>query len=325
MKVFLTGGSGVLGRALIPALVEAGHRVDALAVSDEAAATVAGLGARPVPGDVLDPRGLAPIRADVVAHFATSIPRPDTGTGSWEVNDRIRTEGTRTVLAAAAAGDVGRVVAYSVIWVYGDHGDQWITEETPLPALARPEIRSAVALEEAVRTSGLEWVVLRGGHLYGPGTGTTEELLAAAASGALRTDGDGDAFDSLVTADDTARAAVLALDRIPAGTVVNVVDDRPLRQRELYRTLAAHAGGPDPGRGPDGPGWGSLRVSNALVRSYGFRPRHPDVAAGLRALFVTSGAADRGASDGPGSGSFVTASRQPYVRSSTRLPSGSRR
>ena len=289
MHVFVTGGSGVLGRALVPALVAAGHTVDALVPTDEAALTVAGLGARPVPGDVLHPTGLAPIRADVVAHFATSIPRPDTGTGSWAVNDRIRTVGTRNVLAAAVAGNVRRVVAYSVIWVYGDHGDEWITEETPLPARARPEIRSAFALEDAVRASGLEWVILRGGHLYGPGTGTTEALLAAAGAGTLRTDGAGSAFDSLVTADDTAQAAVLALDRLPAGTVVNVVDDRPLRQRELYRALAASAGGPEPGRGPDGPGWGSLRVSNSLARSFGFRPRHPDVAAGLQALFRRPG------------------------------------
>ncbi len=54
---------------------------------------------------------------------------------------------------------------------------------------------------------------------------------------------------------------------------------------QLYRLLAERAGGPEPAPGPDNPGWGSLRVSNARARSYGFRPRHPDVATGLRALF----------------------------------------
>ncbi len=88
-----------------------------------------------------------------------------------------------------------------------------------------------------------------------------------------------------MTADDTAPAAVLALEGIPAGTVVNVVDDRPLRRRELYRALAAHTRGPEPGRGPDVPGGGSLRVGNARARSYGFRPRYPYVAAGLPVLF----------------------------------------
>jgi nucleoside-diphosphate-sugar epimerase len=285
MRVFLTGGSGVLGRALIPAFVAAGHSVEALAVTGEAAATVAALGGRPVAGDLLDPPGLDPIRADVVAHFATSIPRPDAGSGSWVLNDRIRTVGTANLLRAAAAGGVGRVVAYSVIWVYGDHGDDWITEETPLPGRTRPEVLSAVALEEAVRDSGLEWVIVRGGHLYGPGTGTTEALLAAAARGTLMTDGAGDAFDSLVTAADTAQVAVLAVERVPAGTILNAVDDRPMRQRELYEALAAYAGGPEPGRGPVVPGWGSLRVSNARARSFGFRPRHADVTSGLRALY----------------------------------------
>lgn len=285
MRVFLTGGSGVLGRALIPAFLAAGHSVDALAVTDGAAATVAALGARPVAGDLLDPSGLDPIRADVVAHFATSIPRPDGGTGSWALNDQVRTVGTTNLLRAAAAGGVGRVVAYSVIWVYGDHGDDWITEETPLPERTRPEIRSAVAMEQAVRGSGIGWVIVRGGRLYGPGTGTTEELLAAAARGTLMTDGDGDGFDSLVTAVDTAQVAALAVERVPARTILNAVDDRPLRQRELYAALAAYAGGPEPGRGPVVPGWGSLRVSNARARSFGFRPRHADVRAGLRALY----------------------------------------
>ena len=284
MNVFVTGGSGVLGGALIPALVAAGHTVESLARTDADAAEVTGLGARPVRGDLLDAGGLAPIEADVVAHFATSIPRPGTGTGSWAVNDRIRGVGTRNLLDAAGAGNVRRVIAYSVIWVYGDHGDDWITEDTPLPTHVRPEIRSAVVLEDAVRASGLEWVILRGGHLYGPGTGTTEELLAAAAAGTLRIDGDGEAFDSLVTAEDTAQAAVLAVDQVPPSTVVNVVDDEPLRQWELYAAFAAHVGGPQPSRGADGQRWGSLRVSNLRARNFGFQPRHPNVAAGLGAL-----------------------------------------
>lgn len=288
MRVFVTGGTGVLGRALLPELVRGGHSVDVLTPNERGATLAATLGARPVQGDLLHPDGLAPIEADAVIHFATSIPRPDSGTGSWAVNDRIRTLGTANLLAAARAGRVRRVVGYSVVWVYGDGGDQWITEDFVLPTVVRPEIRSAVALEEAVRASGFDWVILRGGWLYGPGTGTTEELLAGAAAGRLRTDGNGRSFHSLVTAEDTAQAARLALERIPPGMVVNVVDDQPLRQIDLYRILAAHVGGPEPGRGPEVLGCGSLRVSNARARFFGFRPRYSNVAAGLRGLFPTT-------------------------------------
>ena len=295
MDVFLTGGSGVLGRALIPAFVAAGHAVDALVRTAADATVVGDLGAHPVRGDLLDPDGLPAIRADAVAHFATSIPRPDTSTGSWAANDRIRTEGTRSLLAAAVAGAVRRVVAYSVVWVYGDRGDEWVTEDTPLPAEVHPAVRSAVALEEAVRSSGLDWVILRGGRLYGPGTGTTEQLLAAAASGTLRTEGDGAAFQSLVTSEDTAQAAVLALERVPSGTVLNVVDDEPLRERELYAVLATLTGGPPPASGPGGPGWGSLRVSNRRARSYGFRPRYPNVVVGLWSTTSGHGGGEPGA------------------------------
>ena len=94
----------------------------------------------------------------------------------------------------------------------------------------------------------------------------------------------------------SAQAGVLALDRIPSGTVVNVVDDRPMRQRDLYRLFATYTGGPPPAPGPAGPAWGSLRVSNALARGYGFRPRYPDVAAWLRAYSLPGRAPLRHAS-----------------------------
>lgn len=288
MRIFVTGGSGVLGRALVARLVRSGHHVTALAASPASADVVRGLGAVPVAGDLLAPATIGPISADVVVHMATSIPRADTGTGSWEANDRIRVDGTRSLVAAARAGGVRRIVGYSVIWVYGDQGDAWVTESTPIARPVRPEIRSAVVLEELVRSSGAEWVVVRGGHLYGPGTGTTEQMLSDARAGALRIDGPGDAFDSLVHADDTAQGVELAAVAVPGGVTLNVVDDVPLRQRDVVRIVSERVAGPPPRSGPPAPGWGSLRVSNALARSYGFRPRYPDLAAGLASVPVTA-------------------------------------
>lgn len=285
-RVFVTGGSGVLGRALIPTLVAAGLDVDALVRSGGARDRVAALGAHPIPGDLLDPGGVAPISADVVIHFASSIPRHDTGPESWSTNDRIRTEGAEALVAAAREGSVRRFVGYSVCWVYGDHGDGWITERTELPdpSEMRPEIRSAAALEQIVRSSSLEWCVLRGGWLYGPDTGVTEGMLAAAAAGRLVTNGHGDDFVSMVTAADVAQGAKLAVAQIPAGTTLNIVDDVPLRERDAFAAFASHVGGAPISAGPPEGGWGSLRVSNGLARSFGFRPLHPSLGDGLAAL-----------------------------------------
>lgn len=112
----------------------------------------------------------------------------------------------------------------------------------------------------------------------------TEWMLGAAQSGELRTNGSGDDFVSLVTAADVAAAVVLAVDGVPSGTTLNVVDDEPLRERDLFARVARFVGGPPPQHGPEQPGWGSVRLSNRLARSFGFRPRHPDVIAGLSSL-----------------------------------------
>lgn len=285
-RVLVVGGTGVLGRAVVPALVASGHEVSALARSAGTRELVEAMRARPVDGDLLHPDGIAPIDADVVVHAATAIPRPDGGTGSWELNDRIRTAGTGALVAAARRGRVGRIVAVGVTWIYGDHGDEWITEATPVAESGdlRPELRSALALERSVRDSGLEWCLLRAGWVYGPGTGRTESMLDAARAGTLRTNGDGDDFVSMVTASDVASAVVLAVTDLPSGTTINVVDDAPMRERELFSVLARHVGGPDPTPGPRVPSWGSQRVDNRRARSYGFRPAHPDVRSGLAVL-----------------------------------------
>ncbi|WP_254768893.1 NAD-dependent epimerase/dehydratase family protein [Salinilacihabitans rarus] len=120
MIVFVAGSTGVLGRRLVDRLADRGHDVVGLVRDDAGAERVRERGGRPRYGDVLEPAGLreAAEGADVVVHAATAIPtgrRPSAA--DRERNDRVRIEGTRTLLDAADAVGADRVVLQSVVWV----------------------------------------------------------------------------------------------------------------------------------------------------------------------------------------------------------------
>jgi nucleoside-diphosphate-sugar epimerase len=196
----------------------------------------------------------------------------------WSLNDRIRREGTRNLLVAAQGQGVRRFVQQSITFLYGDGGNQLMTEDHPLSP--DPQIASAFEMEEAVRTSSLEWVILRGGSFYGPGTGNEDAWWRKAEQGTLRTPGDGSALISLIRVEDMARAVVLAAEAAPAGAVYNVVDDTPTTYRELYSHVAAHLGAPEPPSG--GAPVRSLGCSNAAIqRALGWEPAWPSYRSGL--------------------------------------------
>ena len=151
MRVFVAGASGVMGARLVPLLLAAGHTV--AGVTRSRPEVVAGLGAEAVLADVFDAEGMrAAVRAfgpDVVVHQLTNL--PDTReelAGASEVNFRIRTEGTRNLLAAA--GDV-----------------KTIAQSTAFPA--RVEELERLVLDA-------EGVILRYGYWYGPGTWFEDRL-----------------------------------------------------------------------------------------------------------------------------------------------------
>jgi len=157
VRIFLAGATGVIGVRLIPLLAAAGHTVAGLTRSPAQAAPLRGLGAEPLVGDVFDAAALtaavAAFRPDLVLHQLTDLPDDAGDLPSFtERNNRIRTEGTRNLLAAAAAGGAERVIAQSVSWeLPGENGRA-----------------ATAALERAVLQAG--GVVIRYGQLYGPGT-----------------------------------------------------------------------------------------------------------------------------------------------------------
>jgi nucleoside-diphosphate-sugar epimerase len=278
MRIFVVGATGVLGRQTLPRLVERGHSVVAVARHAEDVARLRRLGFDAHRGDILDAESLRePLRGcDVALHLATAIP---TGPGiGWDLNDRIRREGTRNLLAAAHEQGVRRYVQQSITLLYGDGGDQLVSEEHPLAPY--PRIISAFEMEETVRASSLDWVILRGGSFYGPGTGREDAWYREAEAGTLTVPGDGSALLSLVRVEDMARAVVLAAEAAPAGAIYNVVDNAPVSYRELYNYVAARKMLPEPPAG--GPPVTSLGCSNAAIRrALGWEPAWPSYRSGL--------------------------------------------
>jgi nucleoside-diphosphate-sugar epimerase len=261
MKVLVAGATGAIGAQLVPQLLEQGHEVAALTRSRERAGALAAAGAEPVVCDVFDREALVDEvrrrRPEVVVNELTDLPDrldPRRLDAIYAPNNRVRREGTANLLAAARAGDAGRVITQSAAFWYAP-GDGLRTEEDPLDIHAPEPIGQAVrtirGVEDAVlQEPGLTGIVLRYGQFYGPGTwfawdGDVGRRMRARRYPVV---GDGAAVSSFVHVSDAARATVAAL-TAPAG-VYNVVDDEPAEARVWMPVYAEALGAPPPRRVP---------------------------------------------------------------------------
>ena len=217
MHVLVAGATGVVGRRIVPLLLRRGDRVTGLTRSAARAAALRAAGVDPVVVDVVDGKALTEaVRAampDVVLHQLTDLAGQDRA-----ANARLRTIGTRNLVDAARAAGTRRIVAQSIAFGYQD-GPVPATEDVPLRAglAGVPELESAVAELP-------EWVVLRYGLFYGPGTWYFPDGAVAdrARAGDLVAD---ESIASFVHVDDAAAAAIAAFDW-PSGPV-NICDDEP--------------------------------------------------------------------------------------------------
>ncbi|MEW1846202.1 NAD(P)-dependent oxidoreductase [Nonomuraea angiospora] len=295
MRVFITGGTGAIGRHTVPALLAAGHTVTALARTPEKAAALSSQGATPVTVSLFDREALTSAFAghDAVVNLASAIPPMSRfmSVSAQRQNNRVRTEGSAAVVDAALAAGVGRVVQESVSMVYRDQGARWIDEDAPVDHY--PMTRGNFAAESSAHRFGREGggagVVLRFGWFYGPGAAHSEEMYAQARHHVGMVLGHPDGYVSSIHLTDAAEAVVAALGA-PAGTY-NVVDDEPLTKREYAHTLARAAATrlwlSVPGRAAYLFGHRltsltrSLRVGNARFRAAtGWAPRYPSAREG---------------------------------------------
>jgi nucleoside-diphosphate-sugar epimerase len=285
MHVFVAGASGVVGRALVPLLIERGHTVSAMTRRPEAAEPLRALGAQPVIADAYDRDGLRQAlrrdRPSAVMHQMTDLSAADT-----RANAELRIHGTRNLVDAAHAAGVERIVAQSIAWVY-EPGESPAGEDVPLDLGAAEPRRTTVAgvdaLEGAVRELPA-WVVLRYGLLYGPGTWYAPDGARADDARAGRLEADADVA-SFVHVEDAAAAAAAALEW-PSGDV-NVCDDAPSPGRDWVPAFCEAVGAPPPpvSDRPRTP-WARGADNRHARQDLGWAPRHPDWRAGFASGLV---------------------------------------
>jgi nucleoside-diphosphate-sugar epimerase len=261
VRVFVAGGSGVLGRRLVPQLVARDHQVTATTTSRAKLDLLAQLGADGIVMDGLDVlsvrEAVAAAQPDTVVHQMTAINPVHAGKPDMKhmdrwfaLTNRLRTEGTDHLLAAAAATGVPHVVAQSYASWNGIRTGGWVkTEDDGLDPMtgtaARPLMDAIRHLEQVVLGAG--GAALRYGGLYGPGA--TDDQVELVRKRQFPLIGDGAGYCSWVHLDDAASATVLAVEQQVRG-VFNIVDDEPAPAREWLPYLAACAGAKPPMRVP---------------------------------------------------------------------------
>ena len=261
MRVFVAGGTGVLGRRLVPQLVARGHQVTATTTSSAKLGLVERLGAEGVVMDGLDAasvgEAVAKARPDVIVHQMTASSVAHAGKADMKHMDRwfagtnrLRTEGTDHLLAAAEATGVANFVAQSYGAWNGIREGGWVkTEEDPVDPMtgtpAEPGMRAIRHVEDVVTRAG--GAVLRYGWFYGPGS--TEDLVEPVRKRQFPVVGSGAGHCSWIHLDDAATATVLAVEQHAKG-VFAIVDDEPAPASQWLPYLAECAGAKRPMRVP---------------------------------------------------------------------------
>ena len=257
MRILIAGATGAIGRPLVCRLNENRHAVFAVARSPQSSRSLAELGAEPVTADALDAAlvnaAAARVRPDAVINELTSLPRHYTAAemkAAAERDHRVRIEGNANLLAALQNAGVRRYLLQSSgFWYapgtgFADEGERFAFDASP--AVAAGARRYAELEAAASGTLGIEFVSLRYGFFYGPGTWYIREgdMGEQVRQQQVPVIGDGEGVWSWVHINDAAAATAAALECAPGA--YNIVDGDPAPQNLWLPAFARAVGAPAP-------------------------------------------------------------------------------
>jgi nucleoside-diphosphate-sugar epimerase len=252
VRVFVAGASGAIGIRLVPQLIERGHVVIGTFKSPQKEVRLRASGAEAIALDLLDApavrRAILDAKPEAIVHEATAL--ADGGFSrkldkTFAQTNRLRTEGTDTLLAAAREAGVPRFVAQSFApYRYAREGGLVKTEDDPLdatPPAGAKETNAAMAhVDQAVTDAG--GIALRYGGFYG---NSDDQVIKLVRKRRFPMIGAGEGVTSWIHLDDAAAATVLAIEHDGSG-IYNIVDDEPAPTREWLPALASALGAKPP-------------------------------------------------------------------------------
>lgn len=244
-KVFVLGGTGTAGRSTLPVLVKSGYEVTAHARSHQKGETLRAAGANPA---VFDNTDTARLRDALSGHEAVidlrvAIPPYNRAAmpGAWREYVRVRDSYVGLLVESMLQAGIPRLVHDTVTFVYQDGGERWLDEASPVSAQGVLTANLACEAHVArITSAGGNGVALRFGLFYGPDNVMSRGAVQLARRGFATVIGRPEGWQSAIHTDDIGSAVVAALD-LPSG-VYNVVDEDPIRRRDLLELLASSAG-----------------------------------------------------------------------------------
>ena len=273
MKVLIAGGTGAIGRQLVPLLVARGDDVTVVSRGVAAAGRVEMLGARILAVDALEAdsllQAMQAARPETVVDLMTAIPSridPRHIDRDMAATNELRTTATRNLIQAATTAGARRIIGESIAFAYDPREPAVNSEDATLwrnpPSRFAAAMAAVVEHERMIREAG--GTVLRFGHLYGPGTayagdGSTAEQVRGKKFPIV---GGGTGIFSFIHVGDAARAVEAALHAQRAPTVLNIVDDDPAPLHEWLPVYAGLLGAKAPGKAP-------TFIARLLAGSYG--------------------------------------------------------
>lgn len=264
MRIFIAGAAGAIGRRLVPLLVTCGHDVVATTRSEDKFNSLRAMGAEPVLMDGLNRdevmRAVVNSRPAAIVHEMTSLESMHSLKNfdpQLAMTNRLRTEGTENLIAAARQVGVRKLIAQSFAgWPNIRRGGRVKTESDPLdpsPPKDMTQTLAAIRTLESLVTGagGIAGIVLRYGSFYGPGTSLAldGEIFELVRRRKLPLIGGGAGVWSFIQVDDAAVATRLAIERGAPG-IYNVVDDDPAEVSVWLPELARILGAKPPRRLP---------------------------------------------------------------------------